>query len=82
MPDTNPRHSSRHLRLLVRATLQIPISASPPLGHAEDWGGWARAHIRKERECIGHPGPSSGEAAQGRGEERLRDRAGASGQAK
>jgi hypothetical protein len=41
---------------LVRATRQIPISASPPLGHPEDWVWWARAHIRKERECIGHPG--------------------------
>jgi len=60
MPDTNRRRSSRHLRLLVRATRQIPISASPPLGHAEDWAWWAGAHIRKERECIGHPGPSSG----------------------
>src|ERR1700722_3705325 len=30
MPDTNRRRSSRHLRLLVRATRQIPVSASPP----------------------------------------------------
>jgi hypothetical protein len=37
MPDTNRRRSSRHLRLLVRATRQIPISASPLLGHPEDW---------------------------------------------
>ena len=37
MPDTNRRRSSRHLRLLVRATRQIPVSASPHLGHPEDW---------------------------------------------
>jgi len=55
MPDTNRRRSSRHLRLLVRATRQIPISASPPLGHPEDWGAWpfsimceqGRLHIRQ-----------------------------------
>ena len=46
MPDTNRRRRSRHLRLLVRATRQIPISASSPLGHAEDLGEVARAHIR------------------------------------
>ena len=37
MPDTNRRRSSRHLRLLVRAARQIPVSASPHLGHPEDW---------------------------------------------
>jgi hypothetical protein len=52
MPDTNRRRSSRHLRLLVRATRQIPISASPPLGHAEDWGWWARGQVLAKRHKV------------------------------
>src|SRR5580692_3137869 len=47
MPDTNRRRSSRHLRLLVRATRQIPVSASPHLGHPEDWG-WRQARTDRQ----------------------------------
>jgi hypothetical protein len=51
MPDTNRRRSSRHLRLLVRATRQIPVSASPHLGHPEDWG---RRRARTDRQSPDH----------------------------
>src|SRR6202045_330145 len=49
-PDTNRRRSSRHLRLLVRVTRRIPISASPPLGHPEDLGVvGTRTHSQRTR---------------------------------
>src|SRR5580692_3046508 len=47
MPDTNRRRSSRHPRLLVRATRQIPVSASPNLGYPEDWG-WRQARTDRQ----------------------------------
>ena len=62
MPDTNRRRSSRQRRLLVRATGQIPVSASPHLGHPKAWSEGKRgqivkvrtirAAIRKQHQCI------------------------------